>query len=267
MKRDEVTILKEKYEEASKSNPQYSLRAFAKRAGISSGGLSQILSRKKNLSLARAHEVARALKMTEIEKEEFLLAVQISSARSEASRSEFYEKYKTLHSSSVVNLELEQFKAISEWYGFAIIEMISTFASEWTPHKIAKFLGISHAQSLSMIERLIRIEVIEKTPKGYVRIQDRLIVDSMLPNEAMRKYYDQVFDHAKESVFHQTPQEKMIGTEVFAFDPKQIGEVRTLTNQYLDALLELAKKGESRTELYQVITDCFRLNPKEKRKK
>ena len=55
----------------------------------------------------------------------------------------------------------------------------------------------------------------------------------------------------------------MIGAQVFAFDPEQLEEVRKLTDDYLNSLNELAAKGENKTEVYQAITNIFRLSQRE----
>ena len=55
---------------------------------------------------------------------------------------------------------------------------------------------------------------------------------------------------------------KVIGTEVFAFDPSQLEKARTITNAYLDQMLELARKSKNRTEIYMTAVNFFRLSKK-----
>lgn len=257
-----VSFLKQKYTDVRKNNPRYSLRAFAKRLGLSPGGLSQILSGKKKLSLSRAHAIAEILAFSPAEKEAFLLMVQIEGAKTPALKSELYERLKTsMNTDGIVNLGLEQFQLISEWYGLAILELVSTIGGQWRPEKIAKYFQISTAEVEVTLERLKRLELIEEIPgEGYRRPPERLIVVSQTPSEAIRKYYRGVLQHADRSITEQTPKEKVVGTEVFAFDASQLEEVRGLTDSYLNQLLNLARTGKKRTHIYQAFVDFFRLN-------
>ena len=265
-----ASFLKRKYAESLKANPRYSLRAFAAKLGLSQGGLSHILSRRKKLSLGRAHEIAQILKLSEGAKQEFLLLVQLEAAKSPAVKSSLYEQLKSVTASHqggsmesrVMSLTLENFQLISSWYGLAILEMVTGFGRDWGSDRISASLGIPKVEVEIALERLEMLELIEKDLDGkYTRVEDRVVVSAPTPSEAIRNYYRGVLERANESIQTQSPAEKVVGTEVFAFDPDQIDEARKLTDQYLNQMLELAKKGKQRTEMYQVFTDFFRLNP------
>lgn len=260
-----ASFLRRKYSEALKNNPRYSLRAFAARLGLSPGGLSHILSRRKKLSLARAQEIAETLKLTPEEKDEFLLLVQIEAATRPSVKATLYEQLKKISGASstgVMNLSLESFQLISHWYGLAVLEMITHFAGDWGAEKIGEYLGVAKVDIEITLERLEKLEMIERTPTGYRRCTDRVMVNGLTPNEAFRNYYHQILDRADESIRTQQSKERVIGTEVFAFDPEQIPEARKLTDEYLNGMLDLAKRGKKRSEMYQVVSSCFRLNPK-----
>jgi uncharacterized protein (TIGR02147 family) len=265
LKVDSAGIIRLKLQQAIQANPRYSLRAFAKKLGLSPGGLSLILSRKKQLSLSRAYVLADCLELNDSEKERFLLLVQLETAKSSKVKHETYEKLKHLSSgqSEVFNLSLEQFQMISEWYGLAMLEMITHFAGDWSSTQMAEYLGIPKVDAEVMLDRLQRLELIEQNADGNLqRVSDRMLVGSKVPNEAIRKYYHGVIQKSDASVEGQSPAEKIIGTEVFAFDPEQLEEVRKKTDEYLDSLLALARSGKNRTEVYQVMANVFRLSPK-----
>jgi uncharacterized protein (TIGR02147 family) len=251
--------------EATRSNPRYSLRAFARKLGLSPGGLSQILARKKKLSLSRAYEISEALALEGKEKEYFLLLAQLEGAGSLAAKAELHDRLRRLRprSSPAQSLAVEQFRMISEWYGFAILELVSSFGAAWSAPRIAQYLGVSRAEVDAMLERLVRLELIERRPDGsFSRLANRLLVSSPMPSEAVTRYFLGVIDLARESVRTQGPTERVAGTEVFAFDPAQLEAVRAMTDEYLESLRQLARQGKSQTEMYQAFVDVFRLNPK-----
>ncbi len=79
----------------------------------------------------------------------------------------------------------------------------------------------------------------------------------------MRSYYKEIHQKSLNSVESQNSNEKVIGAQVFAFDPDQIDAVRELTDQYLNQLNEIAKAGKKKTEIYQALANVFRLTHKE----
>lgn len=261
--------LKRVYAESLRANPKFSLRSFARKLGLSSGGLSHILNSKKKLSVDRAHEIATALKLNEQEKKYFLLLTQIHSTKAQARKLELYEEIQKLHGERVgtKDLSIEQFRLISEWQGFAILQYVSVISQTASASEIAHFFGISKTEVELTLERLCKLELIEKNEHAYTPTNDRVLVSSSIPTEAIQNYYESVNEKSVTSIRTQTPQEKVIGTEVFAFDPEQLEEVRKLTDQYLDGLLKLAKKGKNRNQVYQVFTNVFRLNTQPKKPK
>jgi uncharacterized protein (TIGR02147 family) len=275
-RQDSVSLLKEVFDRKAKANPRFSLRAFARHLGISAAGLSQILSRKKRLSIDRAHEFARKLNLDTAESRLFLGLVEAESCRSQARRAELYEKLGESSNGAAVpfNLSVDQFRLLSSWSGFAVLELVTEVDPSLQPRAIAARLGVTLAEVEATLDRLERLELIERTPadasgRRYRRIQETLLVTSNHPEEAIRNYYGELLDKAAESLDTQTPQERISGAQVFALDPAQLGEARKLTHDYLDALNALAMKGEQRTEIYQATTHVFRLtqaNPRRKRK-
>lgn len=260
--RDTAAYLREVYSRQAQVNPSFSLRAFARRLGISPGGLSQILGRKKRLSLQRAHEFAQRLGLTGSEAEYFLLLVQLDSAESLSLRAALSEKLRALSNQegSVHNLELEQFRLISEWHGLAILEYLSTDRPTGV-REIASFFDLPASAVQTTLERLLRLELIEPTTEGsFRRVPERVLIEASVPNEAVRNYYSGVLERAQQSVQTQTPKEKVIGTEVFNFDPADLQEARELTDAYFRQLTDLAARGKNRTAVYQAVVNVFRLN-------
>jgi plasmid maintenance system antidote protein VapI len=77
-------------------NSRYSLRAFARHLGLSSGRLSEILAGKQNISAEWADRIADALKWTDSKRAHFRALVDASQKRSRQ-RKEVAIKWLTLH--------------------------------------------------------------------------------------------------------------------------------------------------------------------------
>lgn len=266
---DSINFLKSTLEQKSRVNKNYSLRAFAEKLCLSPASLSLILNKKRKLSVERAHEVAHALDLSHSETEYFIALIQLEGSKSPTLKMQLLERIKDLNPTLKAStdfkttlLGLDHFKLISDWYGLAILELITGVKGKWDAPAIARKLGLSKIEVDLMLERLINLELIElDSRKGhYKRCADTLMIESQVANEALRKYYEGIHDKSRASVRSQVPAEKVIGAQVFAFDPTDIEGVRKLTNDYLDSLNELALKGKNKTELYQAITNVFKLS-------
>lgn len=253
--------LKECFLELNRRNPKFSLRAFAQKLGITPSGLSQIFSGKKRVSYERAHEFASRLHLSDADSEYFLLLVQADSTKKPALKSQLLERIGDRFPERLPqhNLSLDQFKLISEWYGIALLEIVSTFGRRWDAGRIADYLGIHKTEAESMLARLERLELIEVTPKGYRRVAERLHVSSNVPSDTIRAFYKNTLPKVQESIETQTPDEKIIGAEIFAFDPGQMDKAREITREYFQKMIQLASQGKNRTEVYQAFVNFYRM--------
>lgn len=266
---DSVAFLKECLVERAKTNPSYSMRAFARRLEISAGGLSLILSRKKRLSPERAAQVARALELDSHETEYFVTLNQLATAKSAEYRTQILEKILAIRAShgregdqkSV--LPVDQFRLISEWYGLACLELITSVTNKtgWFAKNIAEKLDITLAEADATVERLKRLGLVREVSPGVFEREASVVdVSSDIPNEAIRSYYEGVHLRSQASIRAQGPEAKAIGTQVFAFDPEDLNEVKGLTDEYLLALNRLGARGKHRTEIYQAVANVFRIS-------
>jgi len=262
---DSAAFLRDVFSTKTQSNPRYSMRAFAKLLGLSPGGLSLILTRKKRLSFERAHEIARRLDLSPQTLEQFILLIQLDGTSDPRLKSELQSKLAELQGGKAIfDLGVDQFKLIADWYGLAILILFTEVHPTPSRKNAAKYLGISLYEVDATLERLQRLELIEKAGGDFERPKfkrpiDTIVVEALKPNEAIRSYYRNLIPKCLTAIDSQTPAEKVIGSQTFAFDPEQLDEVRTLTDRYLDSLNALSAKGKKRTQLYQAFCNVFRL--------
>ncbi|MGZ3723708.1 MAG: DUF4423 domain-containing protein, partial [Bdellovibrionales bacterium] len=149
-----VEFLQEELLNRKVRNPVYSERAFARALGLSPGFMKLLFQRKKNLSAARASEVALRLSWSELKKKSFLQLV-------------LADKGKTLPSSQTRLISLDHFVEISDWYHFAILELIRVFPRETDTRKFARRLGITSAEANFAFGILQRKGMVKLTRQGF----------------------------------------------------------------------------------------------------
>ncbi len=273
--------LKSTLVERISKNPAYSLRAFAKTLGIQPSQLSEIYSGKKNLSLQAALKTAKKLGLNQKETDYLCTLVQYEATKSEELKSSLNERLKQLNEKyELRDLSIDVFKAISDWYHIPILEMSTLHCTlsdlqganppgfQFTPDKIAKRLGITVHEASAAIERLERLELLEKDKKrGYRKVHSNALFKSNKPNTALRLFHKQMLEKAIESLESQTPQEKYIGSQTFSIDLTQLEQAKTLADEFRKKLVLLFSKGKTKTETYHLGIQLFRLTTHKEKSK
>ena len=141
--------------EKIKKNPQFSLRAFARLVNVSPAVLSRILSGKRKLTFNLAVRIADALVLGPSEREA-LYSFFTSNDHSEKSEEEKHEK----------ELSIDCFNAMKEWYHYGITQLLYVESFRDDPKWISKMLGITELEAMLAIERLLRLEILDRDEDG-----------------------------------------------------------------------------------------------------
>jgi uncharacterized protein (TIGR02147 family) len=245
-------------------NSSYSLRSFAQNLGISPATLSMVLSGKKNLSLESANQIAAKLNLEPKEADYFSLLVQVEAAKSMDIKEKIIERLNALNPKRArADLTLEYFRIISDWYHFAILMLTEIKDFEFNPASVSKRIGISRFEAETAIERLTKLDLLEKDPKNakkYKRVKGDIVFKSDHTSEALQKYNRQILEKAIESVKTQTAKERLIGSEVIAINQAQLKEANNLMEDFFSKILTLAQNADKKTDVYCVGVQIFNLS-------
>lgn len=261
-------LLRSELVERIKKNPSYSLRAMAKQVGVAPSLLSNVISGKKNLSPERALTVAKALNFSTKNRGHFISLVQLESTKSEELKIELLEK---LNSAGIGNpsfaIDLDQFKSIADWYHLAILELSHVYGMQMKPLAISQALGISRWQAEEAIQRLIRLDLLElnKRTGKLEKTLERVVASSSVQHAALRKYHEQMLAKAAASLTQQTPDERWIGSETFAFDPKDLGQAAEILEECFAKLIALSAGAKKKTQVYHAGVQLFRITRERKK--
>lgn len=247
--------------EKSKRNPRFSLRAMAQFLEIAPSYLSSVLSGKKNFSFETATNVAKKLNLSKNESGYFSLLVQKDLAKNFETKEFLLEQVRAANPKQEINdLSLEHFKIISDSVHFAILVATTLNKFKPTARNLSVALGYNQAEIELAIERLIRLEMLERDLEGnYRKVLKNPRVTSQAPNQALRQFHRGTLKKATESLETQSPSEKVIGSETFAISNDQIEEFRQLTDEFLDRALTISKKAKQKDHVYHLGVQFFNL--------
>lgn len=247
------------------------MRAFAKQIGLGQSAVSQVLAGKKNLSIETASKIAQKLKLNDEESEYFRLLVQMEATKDQDLKKSFLNRAQTLSpNTNIREISVDRFSLIADWYHIAIENLTEIKNFSFTAAEIATRLGISKVEAETAIERLLRLNMIEKDEKNsnvYRKTKGYSQTQSVVPNEALRRFHRQMLEKTVESIESQNPQEKFIGTETFAVSEELLPKLFNEADQFLQKLVQLAEESKNKTEVYHVGLQIFNLIKKNEGKK
>lgn len=258
--RDYRQILKGELERRCLRNRRYSLRAFARDLDLSSARLSEILNSKTGLSREKAETVCSILGFNDEEKEFFCNLVESEHARSKTKRELAQARLTKYQAAQYNSLEVDHFKAISDWYHFAILELMNLKRYQCDPRWIASALKIQEIEAKLALERLERLGLITKKRNKYVPTESFSSAQSAVPSEAIRNFHRQILQKALDSVDLQSMERRELGAVVMAIDEKDLPRIRERVRDFRRALNQEFTQTQEKNSVYCLATQFFELS-------
>jgi uncharacterized protein (TIGR02147 family) len=221
--------LQKQFTERCKKNPRYSLRAFAKTLDLDASSLSQILSGKRKLSKKGIQNICDKLSTSPKELQMFGLI--------EKKNDETDEDY--------LQLSIDTFSVISDWYHYAILELTYVSGFKADPKWISKKLSITVEESKSAVERLKRLGLLLEENRSLIKSSKRLTNNGTINTSgAHKELQKQVISKALLAVDEVPQDEKDITSMTMAIDTKNLDKARLLIQKFRRDLCELLEDGD-----------------------
>ena len=260
--------LRTTYLKRNRVNPNYSLRAFARDLSVSPAFLSMVLSGKKLPSYQRARQMSVMLRLPGEEREDLLQALNQSRARGP-----YPELYGSLQanghlslpkSSNYIDIEEEEFEALSIWYFLAIVELSLTEGFKAEPAWVARRLGIQTIEARDALERLVALGWLERRDGKLIKKHPYLKFKSRRSREGFREHHRQMLGKAQEELGHTADVEfkrREISSTTMAVNRDQLERARSLILEFKQLLCDLLTQGPA-DEVYQFNVQLFPLTRK-----
>ena len=238
-------LLRSKLAEIQKANPQYSLRAYAKKLGVHVGALSSILNGKRNVSRDLAERISLRLLLDPQERSEILrLFPKKRSSRNPGLATESLEP-------RYLELTASQFKLIAEWEHFAVMSLLNCEDFESSVEWIANRLGITTSRTEMVLERLLSLSLLNRDERGnFARSQKSYRTSDDVADLALKKYYEQSLESARTSLYQDSVKVRDFTSTTMAIDPTKLSIAKERIRSFQDELSDLLESGH-RTEVYR----------------
>lgn len=217
--------------EKTKTNPQFSLRAFAKLVEVSPAVLSRVLSGKRKLTFNLAVRIADALVLGPLEREKLY---------------SFYTAFEA-PASNEKDTAIDCYNAMKEWYHYGITQLllIDTFVDD--PKWIARMLSISELEAKLAVDRLIRLKILGRDEEGALyKTNNHLATTTEIASSGIRHFQKQILERAITSLESDDIREKDITSVTIAIDEDKILEAKAEIKKFrnkMSAFLSSGNKG------------------------
>jgi uncharacterized protein (TIGR02147 family) len=245
--------LNEKFEEIRAKNPAFSLRAFSRRLDISPSTLTRILSGTRRVSRPLAEQLCDKLMLDPQERSDILGNFPQRKKYRQASR--FHAEVDP----GYLQLTADQFRIIGEWYHFAILSLLKTKGFKSDPEWIAERLGISVREAITALDRLERLEMIQKDSSGeWTRTHPRFRTTDDVMNLSLKKAHRQYLELGLEALAHVPTELRDFTAITMPTNPELLPKAKELIRKFQDELSALLE-SEPGTEVYKFCTQLIPL--------
>lgn len=268
---DYRSFLRAELSERLSKNAAYSLRAFARDLDVAPSLLSAVLSSARPLTSGTAAQIAERLGMPSSEVEYLSTLVQFEREKAPAVRAALQDRLRALsRSTDRMDMALDAFQAIAEWYHIPILVLVDLPGFNMTPAAIADKLGVTPLQAEAACDRLTRLGMLMKTSDGkWARKSDKMHFGTELPNKALRQYHQRLLERASRALDEQLPEERYVGSETMAFHVSRMPRVKATIEKFRHDLLQAATRpvtgDEPANEVYQLGVAFFRISKSNER--
>jgi uncharacterized protein (TIGR02147 family) len=226
--------LQSEYEERCKRNNRYSLRSYSKSLRVPLTSLQGILNGTRPLTPRTAERLSLALGIY--------------------GQTEVAPDFK--------QLTIDSFAMISDWYHYAILELIKTDAFKPDMQWIAKRLKISSSEVRIAVERMQRLGFLEIDGKKWSETEASMNltnISGVVTTEASRKYQKQSLEKSIKAVDEVQVGKRDHTSMVMAIDPKDLNEAREMIKEFRRRFCKKMESTKNPKEVYQIQVSLFPL--------
>lgn len=244
-------------------NPRYSLRAYAQQMGFSGHTLIHFfINGKRPIKSEHLPKILSGLKLKKKEADYLCAMVNFENAKTDYEKEVYAKTLRGLNPSRPSSfIQLDQFKLISQWYHFAILEMTSLCGFVNDASWIMKRLGgkVNKTQIKNALERLHELGLVVSNNEGRpVKTHQSLSTKDGIPSDAVRQYLKDTINLAYEAVEKQSVDERIYNSCSVTIDSSKLKEAQEVILEFRRKMVTLLE-SEKGDETYQLNIQLFRL--------
>lgn len=246
-------------------NPHFSYQVWAHRMKINAPSLlCMVIKGTRTPSPQLSKKIKSELGLNQSESKYFDLLVDVKKNGHDLIRSiELMRELETAHPQKGFRLiEQDQFRAISNWYHYAILELVEMkMFYEDLPWLVRCFdFSISEHEIKDAIETLLRLGLLERTKKGELkRVPGPVTTPSDQADEGLKIYHEQSLKNAAIAIRTQNSSEREFVGLTLCIRSAKLPVAKKKLRTFIEDFCREFDGGPSSDQVYQLETCLFRL--------
>lgn len=255
--------LRDYYEYKKKTQPAFSLRFFAEKAGLSSHAhLKLTIDGKRNITKSTVTKLIQGLGLIKQRAIYFENLVFFNQAQTDKEKKAYYQQLVNASPHSKLHkMDAAQLRIFKEWHHSVILEMIALKGFRPNPDWISKKLMglITPAQVQETFKLLQELGLVVKTANGFRQKNPMITTDDEVQNLMVKLYHEQMLDISKKMITNLPSEERDFSALTFSIRRKDFPNLKKQIQLMRKELLDFsAPEGES-DEVVQVNIQLFPL--------
>ena len=256
---DSRHYLQFEFDARKKRRPHYSLRAFARDLELSPSALSEYLSGKLVFSEERVLQVSKKIQLKSAQIEHWIDLIRMEGASSKADREVAAAKVRARATQEKGTIALDLFKTISDWYHFALLELID-INEKYQDHKAAaSALGLDVKTVKEAWDRLIQVGLAEKKDGLYKASSLATFVVEDIPSAALQNFHAGLMSKALFAQEEQPTEKREFVSIVFSFKQDDLKAIKDEVYKFQVDLTTRYAQKKSKDSVYCISTQLFDL--------
>jgi uncharacterized protein (TIGR02147 family) len=214
----------EAYSAKKEFNNSFSMRAFSKRIGVSSGALTEIFQNKRRVTITTAKKILSNLNYSPIEIEDFFQAKKHNNKKRDFK-----------------DLTIDQYEVLSNWQYLALLNLLELPEGDHSAEALAIRLGLPTKKIQEYLERLLKLEMIEGEGERYKRTFVRYQTSEDISNSAIKKYHRETLALSEVALREIEPELRDFSSIVIKMNLKNIKKIKKLIREFQDEVSELVE--------------------------
>lgn len=229
-------------------NPRYSLRAFARFLKVDSSLLSKILSGKRNISRALHLQIVDRLALP---------PSQVALFQADETGTNLWMR-PSASEGKLRALSLDQFQIVSDWYHYAIFELMLVKSFRANTRWMARALGIAEEQVATALRRMERAGMVSRGVNGWTR--SPLGLTNLGPDitpAPFRLLQKQILEKAIRAVDDIPLERRDQSSMTMAINAKDLPEAREIIRRFRRDLTTFLQRGKEATDVYHLSVSLY----------
>lgn len=244
-------ILTKNFDILKTSNPNYSLRSFARKLGVSPTALSEMIHSKRLITRKTILKMLSTLEISPAEKAKII--------QHEKSKSAF-----EVNEKKYITVNMTEHPMLSEWHYFGILALTEVFDFKSDPKWIAERLNIPEDLVKKSLQKLLDIGILSKNLSGELIASNlSLRIDSDINQSFYRNTHLANLELAKNAVINKTSKGVSdFSSMTMSIDHELLPEAQALILQFRRKLAHFLESGKRET-VYKLNIQLFPVSSKE----